>query len=605
MGSPLEDRSARVAAGLVLTVLTVVLLAALVILLWGTGRGYDISDEAFYLFAASPGNRTNNANGIWGSYLGLVYRWSGFSLVNMRLIGMAMLVGSSLWFSARLSRLVGSLTERTVTATGRLAAALFAVSGALLYYGLGILTPSYNLLAMCSILICLAGAFGAVAMPARRSTSIGSAVAISAGAFVAFWCRSGAGVGLWIICVVLVLTVSLSGTDRRYRLGLVGAAVASLAAFAAAHAIFVLGPEATFSALLTARDFNFAGGFGKPLGELAADSLSGLLDVPGAVVHAAGPLPVLGLLPLGAVAVPGRSRAFAVACLASVGVVACGATLIYQGAFNGGPTSYTTVTPATLAIVVTAAISWLAAAWARRRVDPAGGLPKQARTAVAVLAAVLLLSEVLYAFTSNNALIGQTSGASVLGLTAAGLLLLAAVGRGWSAVALIALAAITPAAALASASGVVDQPYRGDGPLARADTLATVSARGSRVLLTHAQAKYFRDLVQPAEAAGFRRGTPLIDLTPFSPGASVALGAAAPRTLLYGFTTATARWVVEHQEGDQWKRAWLLVRTDAGATIAPESVTRALGRSFPSDYVLVTTAVWPFGNQHQQLWRPR
>jgi hypothetical protein len=147
-------------------------------------------------------------------------------------------------------------------------------------------------------------------------------------------------------------------------------------------------------------------------------------------------------------------------------------------------------------------------------------------------------------------------------------------------------------------------PYR-DAPLATASTEAIVNRHGARLTLAPGYAAYFDHLVPPARAAGFTPGTPLIDLTPFDPGAAEALGAAAPNTLLFGFTIDTARWVLSVQDQAVWRGAWLLTRKTTFTDQDINTVTSVVGRSFPADYVLVTEALWPTGKAPHQLWRPR
>jgi hypothetical protein len=143
-----------------------------------------------------------------------------------------------------------------------------------------------------------------------------------------------------------------------------------------------------------------------------------------------------------------------------------------------------------------------------------------------------------------------------------------------------------------------------------------VTWRGARVRLAPAYAAYFKDLVGPAKAAGFVPGTPLIELTPFHLGAAVALGAAAPNTLMLGYTPSTARWALSQQDRKVWRDAWLLTATTVGSPsvdLAPwkmngqgiNLVISLVGRSFPADYQLVAVATWPWGHQRQELWRPR
>lgn len=585
-----------------LVVVSAVAAVGIGVLIRSTFTGYDLTDEGFYLYAADPANRADAANGLWGAYVGLLYRAVGYSLVGFRIAGVVVLGACACVLGWRAGGFLGFLAGHPLDRLTRWALAVSTVAGAGLYYALMILTPSYNWLALCGLMLTMAGVLGALETPERRSR-LWHMVLISIGCFLAFWGRNVAGVGVWLVAHFLV--VLFAQGSRRGRVWLVGAGLATLAVLGAFHSIFVLSPAATIDAVNRAKAFNFTHGFSTPAHVLVRHAFEQVLDAPRATYETAGLLPLLGLAPALAWFVRPARRMTAAALASGGAVVVAGGVLVLAHGFDGGPRSYANLTPSVLALVITAALAWVCCAVLRRRLaEMAQGLPRPAALLAGVLAVTLLGVQALYAFTSNNALLGQSSGASVLGLLAVGLLLVAAVGRHRLVPAVLGLALVAPVALTVCMLTGRSVPYR-DAPLSRATTYATVNRHGARIKLAPEYAAYLNEMVPKAKAAGFTPGTPLIDLTPFYPGVPEVLGAAAPNTLLFGYAPSTARWVLSVQDRDVWRGAWVLVREGVFTDPDITSVTSVVGRSFPADYELVVTATWPYGRYPQQLWRPR
>jgi hypothetical protein len=575
---------------------------AIALLIRSTFTGYEPTDEGFYLYAADPSNKANIANGLWGMYIGLLYRAVGYSLVGFRIAGVVVLAGCAAWLGVQAGRFLGFLAGRPMDRIARAALVVSTVVAAQLYYALMILTPSYNWLALCGLMLVLAGLFGVLIADVRWSR-LGHIALISVGCFLTFWGRNVAGVGVWVLAQALVFAFAKG--SRRDRLRLVAAGVGTLVVLGALHALILLDPSATLSAVNRAKSFNFTHGFSTPLGVLVSGAIHQVIHAPRATGHTARLWPLLGLAPALAWFVRPPLRAAVAAFASCASVLAVGGVLIATHGFDGGPGSYTDLTPSILALAVTAGLAWACSALLRRRsATTEQGLPRRAALLAGVFAAALLATQALYAFTSNNPLLGQSSGASVLGLLAVQLLLVAAVGRGRLLPAVLSVALLVPLAMTACLVAGRQAPYR-DAPLAQATTYATINRHGARIRLAPQYAAYFTDLEHAATAAGFTPGTPLMDLTPFDPGAAEALGATAPDTLLFGYGKDTARWVLSQQDRAVWHDAWLLTGNMDGSTTNFNVVTSVVGRSFPADYELVTTVKWPSYGARQQLWRPR
>lgn len=564
--------------------------------------GYDVTDEGFYLYAADPSNRTNVANGLWGMYLGLLYEAVGYSLVGFRIAGAVLLATCAGWLGWQTGALLGMLAGRPLNRIGRIALVVSTVTAAQLYYAMMVLTPSYNWLALCGLMLALAGLIGVLTPSGRPAADFGNMSLISFGSFLCLWGRMVAGAAVLVIAHVLVLSLAAGG--RRHRVKLIAAGTGAMVVLGAAHSIVMLDPATTLDVIQRAGLFNFAHGFSELPSMMMDDVLSQVRLAPRTIHATAWWWPLLGFAAALAVFAPSARRSAIAAAAACAAVLTVGAALVIAGRFGGGAPSYTHLTPAVLALLLTAALGWAGCALARRTCgDREGGLPRRAALLIGVLVAVLVSAQALYAFTSNNPLLGQMSSAAVLSILGSQLLLAAAAGRRMVS-AVLTLALLMPSALAACVVTGRQRPYR-DAPLAMATVPVTINRHGAQILLAPDYAAYYNDLAGRATAAGFTPGTPLIDLTPFSPGVPERLGALAPDTLLMGYTAGTAQWVAARQDHAVWRNAWLLVRRTDQGSMDVNSVTAALGRLYPADYEMIASATYPYhGNEHQ-LWRPR
>jgi hypothetical protein len=150
-------------------------------------------------------------------------------------------------------------------------------------------------------------------------------------------------------------------------------------------------------------------------------------------------------------------------------------------------------------------------------------------------------------------------------------------------------------------------PYRQDVPVWKMQTPVTIRQGQDSVLVSEKLAIYLRDIQTVAEEAGFVAGTPIIDWTGHAPGTVYALGGEA-----YGFmwflgnyagSDEAARFILE--EGwteSQRQSAWLL--TSDGRRALSDDVLRDMGIDFSGNYEAVGQATLPFFNETHTLWRP-
>jgi hypothetical protein len=201
----------------------------------------------------------------------------------------------------------------------------------------------------------------------------------------------------------------------------------------------------------------------------------------------------------------------------------------------------------------------------------------------------------------------QTPAATGLFACAAGVLLATTPARVRVPALGVLAATVVVLAAVAVPTSRARAPYRLQ-PLAQ-QVLPRSVAPGAAPLLVDAEtAAWIDDLRADAAAAGWRAGTPLLDLT-WHPMAVLALDGRAPATLLpafpgWGSEADSAAYALRQQDPEWGRRAWVLVPSQQpGATTA--AALRATGRAFPDDYVLAGRVTAPYDGQQQDLWRPR
>jgi len=309
------------------------LTGSLLVLLRGSGRGLDPTDEATYLLATEPRHPGAAFNGLFGYYTGLLLDAVGGDLAWFRAAGVLLLALAFAGAGHALGRLVtGPSTQESRWADRglRVVLALGAASAGLLYYSLFLRTPSYNWLALLGSAIAVHGVVRAVLGEVRGRAGWGSAVLIAAGTFLAVWGKSTAGVLLALGAAVVVLSaVPVPVRGRGLFLLRTVAVGGSLVVL---HLVFVLGPADSISAyrraarVVAAVDpeyYEVRGAISHFLEQLA--------DAPGQVVQLLGWWGLLLLLPFAALLLPRARRAGGARLVVTAGAAVLGASAPVSG----------------------------------------------------------------------------------------------------------------------------------------------------------------------------------------------------------------------------------------------------------------------------------
>lgn len=595
------------------------LVAGIAALLPGFSHGIDISDEGLYLVAADAPAANYTYVGLWGDYLHPLYAGSRHDITTYRALGAVLLAVAALICARGLRYLLiswGTVPVSVGRSTRlRFGLDLVALAAALVYYALYLITPSYNWLTLVGLLLCAGGLLPILGSARGRWRDRRDAALVAGGVFVTFMGRPTAGAGLAALVSAVLLAVSV----RPIRARLISVAVVAAVGVALImlHLVFVLGWADTVNAFTETNYFVTNDSTTHGLGALLRQSLAQFALVPSGIVRVAGLTPWLGLLALAGVLVPTKWRTVrptVVSGLTLTSVVVVTLVIQRNDGFGGGPKAWRSLPFAGLAIIMTAGLALVAAStvtwWTARcetddtsAADEAGAASHEQLRWLGV-GAFFLGCALLYAFSSNNGIVYQMHGAFVLLALSALALSIGAVERRAVVAAIVIFALVSGVAAVSAVNQGAAFGYRTAAP-SQSTERVVVSHRGASLLVGPAFADFYRQLAAAARVNGFAAGTPLVDLSPFSPGIGYALGAEPPTTLMLGFSPGVARWALAKQDLTRWHDAWLLVAATGTRRIDPTLVVGALGRSFPADYELVSSLFWPTGNQTFELWRPR
>lgn len=154
-------------------------------------------------------------------------------------------------------------------------------------------------------------------------------------------------------------------------------------------------------------------------------------------------------------------------------------------------------------------------------------------------------------------------------------------------------------------------PYRQDAPVwTMEEAIALPAASAHSLLLSENMARYIRDLRALAAAAGYQPGTPIIDLTGRTPGAVYALDG---RALVFPWLLSTyegsnpaAAYALSLWPTEALREAWVLAvheNADQSDALSP-SILRDLGLPFPEGYTPAGSVLRPISETLHTLWQP-
>jgi hypothetical protein len=561
------------------------------ILIWAMGRGYDFTDDSYYLIWASAPWRYDWSVSEFGFLWHPIYELVRGDIRLFRIAGAVLLSGSGALFGWSIWRFMSPVAPRSVAPAVILAMAAASFWN-LIYW---IPTPGYNELNLIGLLLLMAGLIFAIHVIALRELMLCAAIAamgLALTAFakpttalfalilgvlwlvllrpkrpVAFTALAGAFgliflfAGIWAIdgsiqafvqrqfggLRVLQMLSPSHGIAQLYRSAVDPAAGVVLNAGHRRLAIFILAVGLVWSMLLLLLSDRYAA-FKLVLNALAAAYLGYLLSewrssvLFGSYYDIASISPLLLVLSLaGALCIKRPARDDAHWCRAlmltilSLGAASC---------FSIGTNNRMLYHESFAAVFWFAALILLAAA------------AVESRRATLVSGAALLAS-----------------------FMTAGLLI-----------------------------GAMRNPYRLSAAISQQTEPVVIGPRAASLLVDRTTADYIKTLQAAARTHGFQAGLPILDLTGASPGAVFALGGIAPgRGWLnggYPGSADAARESLKRVPVSDLSRAWVLTVAGNSPDKLPDTVLQSLGVNFPANYEAVGQACKGNPCITDILWKP-
>ena len=553
------------------------------ILLKNAGRGFDITDEGYYLLSAShPGDVLAPTNGFFFLPAAGLLDVVGGDITAFRRIGILLLLAASILVGNGLRTCLQTMTGRALGARSAWLGALMI--GALGYYTIGILTPSYNLLTLLGILLAYGCLLHGIEGPPRRRVVwlIGAGIATTF-TLVSKW-PSGivlaAGLSAWLILW------PVHGSDSRWKRlgalwsGLIVALLACMLLIAPSDAIQRFNDGWTF------------------LSGLASPHADGVL------VRYAGQLGdvlllalEMALIPLLIITTSSWGRRLGIIWWPIVTCVWFACIWWWTDAVIDRT------------ILLTIMISWLfVTAGCRWALGLERRLPADASNpAIGLIVLAFIALPFVFAVGTGTSL-PRTAGSATIGLICAIMLLTwsgARCTRSQTAVPTTAfLLALVVCVTTMNASVA---PYRQNVMYDMNNSDVAIGTEGGEIALDVHSATFFTKLRVLAEASDFTAGTDVIGVMNM-PGVVYALGGRAPGVPWlhgrYPGSIGTCIYGLELAGRDRLHDAWLLTSDRAG--LDPNTITAAAERTFPDDYAYCGQSWWPNDMQRGfvQLWQP-
>jgi hypothetical protein len=573
-----------------------------ILVLLSANRGFDRTDEAFYLLSIAHPEDVMVTFSMFGAALNPLFKLVGGNSAALRVLGAFILWMVSV-YAAWLT--LTKLEFQAGMGAGRmrlnLLLTLFVSSGASLYYFLWLLTPSYNWLALVGLIV-FWGGFVLWIKSERRTWSarMGTALFAFAAALV-FWAKPTSAA-----LIVLYPLGALALERRHWRRLLDGQSLLGGAAgFAAGMSLPLLSgfsPQAVITVL----------SLGVEHQNVLKPSVYAMpLMVLQQALHQTAQLFTenvfirdhfwVWLTPLIGFALLSRLKSNTALYQRRVGILLVGglsAALVTAAVVLSDEAGRWALT-----VPLLIALYMIAGNQAQRRLSISRGANDSQQNLLWLIPILGLVF--IFVFGTTNPYAMQAGMSAFFPMLAAALLLRSASAGAvnhllmHAALPIILLSVIW----LTAISSLT--PYRQNVSVWQMDYPVQVDQTNTLVV-SQEMGRYIHVLQTAASEAGFQPETPLIDLTGSSPGAAYVLRGRAyvfPWLLGdYPGSDLAAVFILSRWHPQDLAAAWVLTADREGAPYLTPSILREVGLDFPADYERVGEI--RLGDQTQILWRP-
>lgn len=574
-------------------------------------RGFDVTDEGFYLLTAQYPSDVKACASISYEYLAVFFRTAGCSIVTLRVFAIVMTTASGVVLAAGVIRMLKSIGRSPSSVLQNTSAVSFVCLGALMYYAWGLRTPSYNFLnafglTMSAGLLLLALSTGTATQP-RLWMAAGCLLGTGACAGLTFFAKFSTGIVLVSLYTFFLLVwpgdPETRSARKLKRIGLMwgGLALMVLAHFAAIQpfaewwSVVSRGIRVT-EALQAGHGLS---AFARYLQELKA-----LLQSP---FH--GFWPAFLLLPAGfAIAEIIRRRGWGgrippIAVILSVFLLA--AFLSYLKGLHRGGCPFVCGTMTFYFIWLAILLCCLAfCAWCRR--EEVMQADRQSWRRMFLMAGMFVVLPFAGAVGTGNAI--TTGAIACMAPWFAALLLLLVLVSSVCHTRLIVVAGMAVVAMFACvqiATAYLSFPYRLNGGVLHQTVSTEIGIPPATLKLDPETSGFFKALRNSAEANGFKAGDDLLAFHA-KPGIVFAMGGRSPGLQWYsgGYrgSRAACEMGLSLAPPERLKEAFILQGLNSAAAM-PD--LKRFGIRFPEDYRLCGHFVLPVTKETVVLWRPR
>lgn len=586
-----------------------VLIYIFLLLLLNSSRGFDITDESFYVISASQPENILVSTTQFGYYTGLLYLLSGKNIAVFRIVGVLLLFGAAWFFAISLDSYSKSTSGHVLKARKRWKEITFLSIGCLAYYKSWLITPSYNWLALLSVLIAGSGLLRATTenhhnrvLSRSPRYIITDGVIVGFGGGLAFMAKPTSALVLAVTALFWIGVHSLRFKLKLFFL----VALCTSCLFLLMHAIVFKGGIVSF--YLELRDGLEIERMlieGHSIGSLFWQAVVDLTQIPEKVFRLTPTGFLLFPVLLGAVWWMKRQGQETIAKFIHLFFLISFNLFIWYRLWKTGLWSGTSIGFSSIVLSISLLLSALFTLCAWKKSTGESGLIAFKRIVISYV--FLFMLAVAPAFGSGNGLVRQMSFAYVF--LAAGAILSAL----WidQYVDRKILGGIIPVLVSISVLNIATlafrYPYRLTGKISDQVVESSFLVESGSLKVDLSTALYISALKRIALEAGWQPGTPLIDLTGGSPGATVILDGRIMGVpwLLGGYKGSTefAKTMLKMVPEQVQKIAWVLTAPEGKRSLSGKILSE-IDINFPGGYVAVGTVRTGYRNELQILWKP-
>jgi len=603
------------------------LAASIYLVIFVLDRGFDLTDEAFYILNIWLPKDNRTALTEFGYYLDLFVQVFGKDVVALRAFGLLGLLSVSGFLAYQLVQYVRVKPHVTTTLAELIIIANGIVLAALVYYRIWLITPSYNWFSLLGTILLAGGGIlavrifryeikpdaGALAIIYR---TIPIAAIIATGGFLGTIGRPLTGLALGVfVAIWLILTLPVK---RWLMVGI--AALGTFLMLAAAHIWWLEGGWAiAVERVETGMKFAEILQAGQSVSSTVERAAEVLADIPGRFTEGAVARGYLALA-TAAILAFGWQKWFRKSTQIewqSVYAVAifCGFSVFMLVWITQVKSISVGELPGFVGLDMTMFL-WgiLVAKLAFDRfynnelisnIRPVTG--SQDRIWEIPLLVVFFVFLALFHSLGSTTLLINGSGTAFILYASAAFLMIVKLFPQRFRLARLFLLSVAAGPGIYFFLWATDNPYRLAGKLDDQTQPITFFDSATRLKVDAPTAFWVNGIQKIAVDAGWQPGTPLIDMTGGTPGAAVVLAARAPVTpwLVGGYKGSTdfVQLALSLMQKQTLKRAWILTAPKGVRRISSEILNTA-GLVFPGGYSLVDTVKTSYRNEEQFLWKP-